>query len=98
VRWLSGARTILFMTCRDAAPLISQAMDRPPDPRDRAAVGLHLAICAACRRYRGQLRFVRRLLEQVGPAGPPPRPDAPPQLSAEARARIRLRLEQHDRP
>jgi predicted anti-sigma-YlaC factor YlaD len=81
------------MTCRDAAPLISQAMDRPLDPVDRAAVGLHLAVCPPCRRYRGQLLFVRRLLEQVGPSGPPPRSGAP-QLSVEARARIRQRLEQ----
>lgn len=97
MRWLSGATTILFMTCRDAAPLISRAMDRPLKPRDRAAVRVHLAICAACRRYRSQLRFVHRLMEAVGPSHPPLHSDAP-RLSAEARARIGLRLEQHNRP
>jgi predicted anti-sigma-YlaC factor YlaD len=90
MKWLRGAKSLLFMTCRDAAPLISQAMDHKLGRQDRAAVGLHLAVCASCRRYRGQLTFLRRLLARLG--GPGLRSDASP-LSPQAKTRIRVRLE-----
>ena len=96
MNWLGGARSILFMTCREAAPLISQRMDRPLARVDGTAVRLHLAVCASCRRYRGQLGFLRRLLEQIGRAEPAP--TAAARLSVEARARIGVKLAQGEQP
>jgi predicted anti-sigma-YlaC factor YlaD len=85
---------MLFMRCREAAALISHAMDRPLPPEDGAALHVHLAICPACRRYRGQLALLRRVLRLVEiepPAGVR-------LLSPEARTRIHLSLERRQRP
>jgi hypothetical protein len=53
--------------CREAAKLMSQAMDRPLPFWQRLALGLHLAICDACRNARRQMLALRaavgRLLE-----------------------------------
>jgi predicted anti-sigma-YlaC factor YlaD len=90
MKWLRGAKSLLFMTCRDAAPLISHAMDHKLGRHDRAAVGLHLAVCTSCRRYRDQLAFLRSCLAQMHGAGL--RSDAST-LSPKAKTRIRVRLE-----
>lgn len=90
MKWLRGAKSLLFMTCRDAAPLISRAMDQKLARQDRAAVKLHLAVCASCRRYRGQLAFLRRVAARIG--GPSLRSDASA-LPPLAKTRIRVRLE-----
>jgi predicted anti-sigma-YlaC factor YlaD len=80
---------MLFMRCRSAARLISQAMDRPLPTEESAALRVHLAICPACRRYRGQLALLRRVLRAVegqGYSGVSP-------LPPDARRRIRVALE-----
>jgi predicted anti-sigma-YlaC factor YlaD len=89
MRWLRAINSMLFMRCRSAAALISHAMDRRLDPEDRAALGVHLAICSNCRRYRRQLALLRRLLPLVELR--PPASVCP--LSTEARTRIRVALE-----
>jgi predicted anti-sigma-YlaC factor YlaD len=90
MKWVRGLRSLLFLTCRDAAPLISHAIDRELPPLDRTAVRLHLSICPSCRRYRGQLTWMRRVLalscdRLTGPGVEP--------LSRQARSRIRLALQ-----
>lgn len=95
MKWVLGLRSVLFMTCRDAAPLISHAIDRELPPLDRTAVRLHLSICPSCRRYRGQLTLIRRVLLHLRdrpPVKPWTRVEA---LSPEASARIRRALERH---
>lgn len=76
-----------MMSCRKAAELTSEAHDRRLTLRERAALRLHLALCAVCRRYARQLEFIRaaaRRLERaaVGREG----------LAPAARERIRARL------
>ena len=93
MKWLRTAKSLLLMTCRDAAPLISRAMDQKLPRQDRAAVGLHLTVCASCRRYRGQLSALRRLLAQFGGPGLPS--DTSP-LSPQAKTRIRIQLERSE--
>ncbi len=93
MRWWRGLNSMLFMRCRSAAALISHAMDRRLPPEDSAALYVHLAICPACRRYRGQLALLRRVLLLVGVH--PPTGGAP--LSSEARTRIRVALEHRER-
>ena len=92
MRWCRSLSAMLFMRCRSAAALISQATDRRLPPEDSAALHVHLVICPACRRYRGQLALLRRVLRLVGiePAGLRP-------LSPEARTRIRVALEHRER-
>ena len=90
MRWMRGLRLFLCMSCRDAALLISQATDRQLPPWDRAAVRLHLSICRPCRRFRGQLSLLRRILILF--RDHPPGPDLE-SLPTPARSRIRLELE-----
>jgi predicted anti-sigma-YlaC factor YlaD len=93
--WLHGLKSLLFLTCRDAVSLMSQAMDRNPESADRASLRMHLAICPGCRRYYGQLALLRRALLLVH-AYPPRQGNhlLPPQ----ARARIALGLGRAEGP
>jgi len=89
MRWWRGLNSMLFMRCREAAPLISHSMDRPLPPEDSAALHVHLVLCPACRRYRGQLALLRRVLRlvQIEP------PSLARTLPSDARTRIRVALE-----
>ncbi len=84
----------LTLTCDEATRLLSGSQDRDMAGAERLALRVHLFICAACRRYRRQLRFmrdaVRKLLEpsEDDAASVPPGPS----LSAEARERIKHNL------
>jgi predicted anti-sigma-YlaC factor YlaD len=90
MRWLDGLKVLLLMTCRDAAPLIALGMDQKLAAQDHTAVRLHLAICRSCRRYRGQLALLRRVLALFDSA----RLRSGGQLlSPEARARIQAELD-----
>jgi predicted anti-sigma-YlaC factor YlaD len=60
--YLRGLKLLLFLTCREAAPLLSRAMDQALAAQERAALRVHLWICPSCRRYRGQLALIRRVL------------------------------------
>ena len=48
------------MKCREAAKLLSQAMDARLPLWQRAALRLHLAICDACTAFGRQLAQLRR--------------------------------------
>jgi hypothetical protein len=89
MRALRALRLLLFLTCREAAPMLSRAMDRPPAGPERAALRVHLWICPSCRRYRAQLGLVRSVLARcrAGMLQVCLRP-----LPEAARARIRLGL------
>lgn len=88
--WLRGLQFLLVMTCRDVAPLISQALDRRLGITDRTAIRLHVAVCPSCRRYRGQLTLLRRVLALVYGLGPRFHAES---LSFESKRRIRKGLE-----
>ena len=90
MKWLDALKTVLLMNCREAAPLIAEAMEQKLAVQDRVAVRLHLAICGSCRRYRGQLSLLRRVLMLIGSTRVS---SDQSQLSADARARIRFGLE-----
>jgi hypothetical protein len=62
MKWLRALNRLLFFTCREAAPLLSRAMDQVLSAQDRLALRIHLWICPSCRRYRGQLALIRRVL------------------------------------
>jgi hypothetical protein len=91
MKWLRGLRTLLFLNCRQAAQLISRAMDRQLGVQDYAALRTHLFICPHCRRYNGQLTLLRRAMVLVHASQ---LRSAEPALSPPARARIALHLAQ----
>jgi hypothetical protein len=80
----------LLPTCRDAARLQSEALDKKLSLAQRLGLALHLMICKWCRRYGKQIRFLRGAAhdhsENLAEA-------VPQKLSAEARERIKQRLQ-----
>jgi hypothetical protein len=46
-------------SCADNARLISRQLDEPLPLRSRLLLLIHLAGCQSCRRYSGQVRFLR---------------------------------------
>ena len=49
-----------MLTCKEAARLMSQGMDRPLGAGERLWLRLHLVTCYGCRNARRQLEFIRR--------------------------------------
>jgi hypothetical protein len=75
--------------CRRAVRLQSEAMDHPLTLRQRSGLWLHLRLCRWCRRYGRHLDFIRAAGRQQAEAD---RQAPAPQLSPEARERLRRRL------
>jgi len=50
-----------FMSCRQAAWLITARLDRELGPLERAALAIHLRICDACPRVVAQLDLLRAM-------------------------------------
>lgn len=51
---------MFFMrTCRDVTRLVLEGEDRALSLRERAAVRMHMWICAACQGFRRQVHFMR---------------------------------------
>ncbi len=49
-----------MLSCKDTSTLVSRSMDETLSWRQRLAVRLHLMMCGACRRFVGQMSFLRR--------------------------------------
>ncbi len=47
--------------CREAARLLSLALDRALSGQESAALDLHLSRCLACRNFGEQLAFLRKV-------------------------------------
>jgi len=80
------------LNCKETSLLVSEAQDRRLTWAERVGVRLHLWICAQCRRYERQLRWLNGLrgrLEQV------PEEMSDTELSPEAKSRIRAAIEAH---
>ncbi len=54
----------LKLTCKEAAALMLAREDHALPLAERAALRLHLAICAACPRFERQLLTMRNALKQ----------------------------------
>jgi predicted anti-sigma-YlaC factor YlaD len=50
----------MMLTCKEAARLISEGLDRDLAVADRARLRVHLALCTACTRVTRQFDFLRR--------------------------------------
>jgi len=51
-----------MLNCQDATRMISEAQERRLGHLERVSLGLHLALCAACRRFEQQLPLLRRAM------------------------------------
>jgi len=85
----SGGIGELSLTCREAARLQSEGLDRPLTLRQRIGLRIHLFLCKWCRRYGKHLRFLRLAAhEHPDKLAEPSRQT----LSDAARERMRQRL------
>lgn len=50
----------LLLTCKQATHLLSDALDRPLDLKERLELKLHLKMCTGCRRYQQQMGVIRQ--------------------------------------
>ncbi len=47
--------------CRDISLLVSKGLDKDLSTAEQFSVGLHILICARCRHFRTQSRFIRKV-------------------------------------
>jgi hypothetical protein len=53
----------LTVTCKEAAALVIAREDRLLPWQDRLALRLHMAICAACPRFAGQILTMKNMMK-----------------------------------
>lgn len=80
----------MLINCRQATRLISQSMDDKLPWHRRLAMRVHLLYCVWCRRYAAQLHILRKATRHLEAE---PSTVAAEKLSAEAKDRIRARLQ-----
>ena len=81
-----------MITCKRTAELISRSLDRPLGVWRRLLLGLHLAFCGRCRRFRRQSGLLQRAGRLVG-RGDRTSATADDALSEAARGRIKQALQ-----
>ena len=55
----------LFPSCAETARRLSESQESPLPFGVRCGVTLHLAMCRLCRRYRHQLKFLRKAFRRM---------------------------------
>jgi hypothetical protein len=93
MNWLK----VLSPCCRDAARMLSESMDRRLTLPERVGLRVHLLLCSLCRRYGRQLVFLRKLVGAFARIVEAQGASSASEMSPEARARIRERLERSRR-
>lgn len=61
----------LELDCRQVARLISDDLEQPLDPAQRARVRLHFVLCSACRNVEEQMAFLRHAMRRLDRHDPP---------------------------
>lgn len=84
-----------MMSCKQASRLLSQSQERRGSLRQRLALRLHLAFCAACRQFSRQLVFLRSAIRQLGRNI---ENDERLRMSQASHQRIAAAMKQHERP
>jgi len=51
---------LLLPNCRQVTEMLLLAQERPPSPRERVLVALHMPLCAACPRFRQQVQLMKK--------------------------------------
>lgn len=89
---LKSIARLLTLPCDEVARLVSESLDRPLPLPERAALRLHLVYCVACRRYRRQALFLRRVFDRLTPWSDHAATVGLPPLPPEVRERIKRAL------
>jgi hypothetical protein len=55
----------MMLTCKEAARLVSQGLDRRLGLAERLALRLHLLVCDGCTNFARQVAFLRRALSRL---------------------------------
>jgi len=63
-------KSMLMISCEQASRLLSERLDRTLTRRERLALGMHLAMCRACLRFRRQVGFLHRACRVAGGQDP----------------------------
>jgi hypothetical protein len=53
-----------IISCKDASRLVSKREDAALSAWQRLLLRLHLSVCAACRRFERQVRFLRGAMQK----------------------------------
>jgi hypothetical protein len=59
-RFLRPLLMRLMPNCRQVTEWLLLAEERPPSPRERLMVAIHMPLCAACPRFRRQVDLMRK--------------------------------------
>lgn len=77
-----------MLSCKHAAALSSERLDRTLTVRERFALGMHLFVCRFCKKYARQLDFLRQASRRFDAHDP-----GNDRLTDEAKKRMQQRLE-----
>lgn len=83
-----------FPTCRNIVASWSESLDRPVSLGERLLLWAHCLLCRPCRRYMAQTQAVRESAGRALHADSEEADSSAPQLSPEARDRIRQAAEE----
>ena len=53
------------LTCKEAARMVSEGLDRSLAPDEQLRLKAHLAICRGCRSISERMAFLRRAIKRV---------------------------------
>ncbi|HEX6690443.1 MAG TPA: zf-HC2 domain-containing protein [Burkholderiales bacterium] len=56
----------MILSCKEAARLVSQGLDRELGFGERVMLRVHLAICDGCTNFKDQVAFLRKAVKQLG--------------------------------
>ena len=55
----------MMLSCKEAARLLSQGLDRKLDFGERVMLRVHLTICDGCTNFKDQVAFLRKAMSQL---------------------------------
>jgi hypothetical protein len=56
----------MMLSCKEAARLVSQGLDRKLGFGERVTLRVHLAICDGCTNFKRQVAFLREAMSRLG--------------------------------
>ena len=55
----------MILSCKEAARLVSQGLDRKLGFGERVTLRVHLAICNGCTNFKDQVAFLRQAIKKL---------------------------------
>ena len=60
----------MMLSCKEAARLVSQRLDRELGFGERVMLRVHLTICDGCTNFKNQVAFLRKAVARLGDEAP----------------------------